>query len=474
MVRIMAQTISEKKYLGLLLALYAGVRLFSYVFSPETPLIKPHLFNSAVSLIALLAIGYLLMTKNIWGWYGIALEFILGGSGGYLGFHGITLRTWLLGAAIVAWGFSAIGLKRSSTTLPVIRPATSGIIKNIPYVIFLLWAVALFGVLYGFWRGHSPRLIIADLIPYAFFFYYFPLRKLTASKGFHRLCRSAVSAAVIGNLLLIAFTLAGFSTGIFVLQDSYYHWYRDVALGKITELPFHFYRLVLDEHLLLIPLMLYFLYQIIYKKFAFSYGLLTAGLLAILSANLTRIYLVALVTGMLLLFSPARWKRWLVVSASAIFFFIAFFSLLHWGTSRGHSFGWELFGLRLGSIAAPAIEDSSLSRLWLLPKILEKIRHYPLLGTGLGDTVTVYSPIFKAEVATPHFDWGYLELWAEVGTVGLLVWFMLLGWLIKKNWQASLPRWLPASLGALAITNLTAPALFHTLGVSWLVMLLAL
>ena len=42
------------------------------------------------------------------------------------------------------------------------------------------------------------------------------------------------------------------------------------------------------------------------------------------------------------------------------------------GESRGQSLGWELLGLRLGSIASPSIEESSLSRIMLLPKIWEK------------------------------------------------------------------------------------------------------
>ena len=193
------------------------------------------------------------------------------------------------------------------------------------------------------------------------------------------------------------------------------------------------------------------------------------ALLAILSINITRIYLVALAVGILSLFSVKNWKRWLAYCVGAFIFFIMAFSLTHLAATKGKSLGWEYLGLRLQSIAMPQTEDSSLSRLLLLPKILEKIKLYPLLGSGLGDTVTVYSPIFKADITTPHFDWGYLEIVAEMGIVGLAVWILVIGYLILEIKQN---RGLLASVVALLIINITSPALFHVLGILFITFIL--
>ena len=193
-------------------------------------------------------------------------------------------------------------------------------------------------------------------------------------------------------------------------------------------------------------------------------------LLAILTINLTRIYLVALAAGILFLFSVRNWKKWFIFSTAAAGIFALIFILTNLAATKGHSLGLEYLGLRLQSIAAPTTEDSSLSRTLLLPKIWEKIKKNPILGTGLGDTVTVYSPVFKQEITTPHFDWGYLEIWAEMGLFGLLAWFILIGyilWLLRPNLASGV------ALAALLIINLTSPALFHVMGVMLITTLLA-
>jgi O-antigen ligase len=152
--------------------------------------------------------------------------------------------------------------------------------------------------------------------------------------------------------------------------------------------------------------------------------------------------------------------------------FIAIFVTTHTLASRGHSLGLEIFGLRLQSIASPQIEDSSLSRLLLLPKILEKIKTKPIIGQGLGDTVTVYSPVFDTTITTSHFDWGYLEIWAEMGLYGLLSWAVFITYLFylflknKNDKNISV-----AILLSFLVINITGPALFHVFGILLLIFL---
>ncbi|PIT88766.1 MAG: hypothetical protein COU29_00080 [Candidatus Magasanikbacteria bacterium CG10_big_fil_rev_8_21_14_0_10_36_32] len=276
-----------------------------------------------------------------------------------------------------------------------------------------------------------------------------------------------VVSAIIGNVAFTLFTLAGFSSGIFVLQDHYYHWLRDVATGKITDVGLGYFRIVLNEQLLLIPLFVLFAGKQIFKKERLNL-LVISSAAAIMAVNLTRIYYLALIIGLGILFWKTNWRRTVkIISVSLISIFIIF-TALHLITSRGQNLGWEFFGLRLQSITAPQIEDSSLSRMLLLPKIIEKIIiPDSIFGLGLGDTVTVFSPIFNKEITTPHFDWGYLEITAESGLIGLSLWLFLIVLLIRdiikkpnKNGPVIL-----SMIIALLIINITSPALFHVFGI---------
>jgi O-antigen ligase len=100
----------------------------------------------------------------------------------------------------------------------------------------------------------------------------------------------------------------------------------------------------------------------------------------------------------------------------------------------------------------------------------EKIKNHPLLGNGLGDTVTVFSPVFKQNITTPHFDWGYLEIWAETGFIGLLAWCMLILHALKNTTRV---YGYSAILLTLLVINLTSPGLFHVMGVLLIAVLLA-
>ena len=79
-----------------LLALYLGLRLFSFYFGPPTPLTAGTFTNSAATLSVLALTAYFLFRRQMYGWYIVAAELILGGAGGFLALFGLSLRTWLL------------------------------------------------------------------------------------------------------------------------------------------------------------------------------------------------------------------------------------------------------------------------------------------------------------------------------------------------------------------------------------------
>ncbi|KKR34605.1 MAG: hypothetical protein UT67_C0011G0002 [Candidatus Magasanikbacteria bacterium GW2011_GWA2_40_10] len=461
--------IVKKQILGGL-GIYFVIRLFSYFYSPGTPLYGANPINWIVSATILLAAVYFLLKKDPRGWLIIAAELILGGAGGFLEIKSISLRTILLVFSIIIFICQTLKNKRYDTIFAN---------KTLLLIFVALFTAVGISAIHGYYAGHNPNLILADTIPYFFFLYYFPLKQLLDSEKFREISFSMLVAAIIGNFIFIYLTLAGFSSGHFILQDSYYHWFRDVASGKITDYGTGFFRILLNEQLLLVPLFLWLISTQINKQDSknFIFKISGAALLAVLTINITRIYLVALAAGILFLFSLKNWKRWLAYSAGAFIFFIFAFSLTHLAATKGKSLGWEYLGLRLQSIALPQTEDSSLSRLLLLPNILGKIKAHPLLGNGLGDTVTVYSPVFKANITTPHFDWGYLEIIDELGLIGLIAWILVIGYLIPARPAGGLKvkqnRGLLASVVALLVINITSPALFHVLGIVLIIYVLS-
>lgn len=458
----------KSKYLSYyLFGLYLLARGVSFFCPPDTPLHSASTINTFIAAVLVAAVAYLLTKKNIWGWCIVASEIILGGAGNFFALHGISLRTCLLFVSLGIFFVQNLGnLKKLFNEHRAVIYCLSG-----------LYAVVILGAVHGYLAGHGLGAIFADTIPYLFFLYYFPVRALLNSpekEFFKNFALNAVVAAIIGNTLFILFTLSAFSSGLSVLQGPFYHWFRDVAGGKITELPFNFYRIVLNEQLLLIPLLVWqFSDQLQRTGRKWLSSTLIVCLLIILSLNLTRSFILALGISVLLLFRPAIWKRWIVGSILLFASFITIFVGMHLVASRGQSLGLEIFGLRLQSIVTPSLEESSLSRLLLLPKIVEKIKANPIIGNGLADTVTVYSPGVKKEITTSQFDWGYLEIWAELGVIGLIAWGVLIIYLfVTFKTIHFVPAWELASIAALGVITLTSPALFHVLGIVWLTIVL--
>ncbi len=444
--------------------IYVGLKIFSYFFTPPTPLLTGHFLNTIVSVAVLISAVYFIWRNDIRGWLIVVAEILLGGSGGYLSVGPVALRTALLAASLTVF-FSQKIYKKEFTYLRNINKYSISAI-----IILIIWSIISSFV--GYFSGHPIRLIFSDLIPYFFLFYYFPLFELWKDSDFSKHLSSMLLVAIVGNALFILFTFSGFSSHLFILQDNYYHWFRDVALGKITDLQNGFFRITLNEHLLLAPAIIYYLYKIIKNKIDIINVYILMSLLIIYSINLTRIYFLAIIIGGLFLIRKYNFKRAIMSFIATFIIFLLTFTALHLLATRFSSLGLEFFGLRLSSIASPQIEESSLSRMLLLPEIIKTITLSPISGVGLGASITVYSPVFKQFITTPHFDWGYLEILAEMGLVGLILWLIVLREIILQIKKSSSDKPLAYSLIiALLIINITSPALFHVLGIILLIYL---
>ncbi|MEK7190009.1 MAG: hypothetical protein AAB666_03475, partial [Patescibacteria group bacterium] len=152
--------------------------------------------------------------------------------------------------------------------------------------------------------------------------------------------------------------------------------------------------------------------------------------------------------------------------------------------SRGQSMGWELLGVRMGGVTAPTDELSGAIRMALLPDIWRTIKLRPWLGSGLGTTVSFVHPVTKVLEIRPQFDWGYLEMLAELGILGTLAYVIFLLIILYSlarvaysavglaNSSNPLLKGLLAGGAALFAINITTPALFQGFGVLYFVFVL--
>ncbi|MCX6782192.1 MAG: hypothetical protein NTW66_03705 [Candidatus Magasanikbacteria bacterium] len=457
----------NRKQFFFFFSIYFLIRVFSFYFNPPTPLLHGSTINTALSLIILGLASYWMIKGDLRGWLIVAAEIVFCGSGNILSIFSVSLRTALLAASLSIYFVRAW---RKDKLNSIIRFKLPNIL------IFLLIDWAAIAAVIGAWHGHQISLIFSDFIPYLFFLYYFPLVALLKSDKFKAICFNMLIAAIVANAFFVICSFIAFYTGQSVLQDGYYHWFRDVAQGKITVLGYNFFRIVLNEHLVLVPILLFFAYRNMRRPDRIN-DLCIVSCTALLSLNLTRIYLLALLAGLFILFSKKYLRQWLLNSfilLSCIFIFYTGFSLL---SSKGQNPGWSYFGFRAFSIVMPETEFSSLSRMILLPQILYKIQLAPIFGHGLGDTVTVHSNYFSGSIiTTPQFDWGFLEIIDETGAIGFILWLAIIFYILrvsKKNMGDFRPLY-ASILSALLIINITSPALFHVLGIITLTLLMAL
>ncbi len=258
------------------------------------------------------------------------------------------------------------------------------------------------------------------------------------------------------------------------LEDPFYHWFRDVIGGKITDLSEHFFRIVAPEHLLLPAIVLFLAAILMKEKKKALWGWMVLALLP-LALNVSRTYDLAIIGGLLLCSGFFPFKRWLTISLVTIALGLGLFAGIHLIASRGASLGFDVFQDRFVGIVNPDEEASSAARVALLSPIWQKINAHPILGSGFGETITYTKN--HISTATRAFDWGYLEIWAKMGTLGLLATGLLL-WkiaqsLVTQARQGNLrSTGFLAGLVVIAIITVTGPGLYHIFGIFFLIVCL--
>ncbi len=443
---------------------YILLRAISFALA-QFPLVQ-----ALLVFVLLITLGMLFFRSEEYAWIMIISELFLGGAGHFLEFYGLSIRTLLILVFLILWiGFTLMyPERRHRLRLP----------HGLFYLFIPVFIWITFASFWGLIQGHSIVAVIQDGIPFLFLLFLLPsyhLFKRAQTRDFF--IRAVIVFLICGALWsLLAFLL--FRTGFVELHDPFYNWFRDFGMGKITTVGDYFFRIVLPEHLLIAPLLIIIASLLMRDerhhhmwRFLFIAGSVTLAL------NMSRAYILGLVVGLFILFYKHKMRRVIKVSLWSIGMFLASFFIIILLSSGFRSFGLEIIGIRAASITSPLVEQSTATRVSLLPPILELINRHPLIGNGIGASFAYTDPISHERTMRRHFDWGYHELIAELGIIGTAIYlFTLLSIiLLLVTHTRSLSDYhdlhvgLLGALFSLLIITITSPAIFHVFGIFFIV-----
>jgi hypothetical protein len=172
-----------------------------------------------------------------------------------------------------------------------------------------------------------------------------------------------------------------------------------------------------------------------------------------------------------------------LILGSAVLSLVLLFSIANFPIPKPSAeFSAELLGGRLFSFYG---EAGASSRWNQLPVLLEKIKESPLIGSGFGTTAKYQSndPRIKTDenpegwYTTYTFEWGYLDTVTEIGILGFLVYLILIGQILYSGWlkrKNLLLAGFAIGIIVLLTTNMFSPYLNHPLGISYLMLCMAL
>lgn len=443
---------------------YATLRIVSFY-------LVPHPIAQGMLVFALLLLLAGLYFKNpMYAWRLLIAEILLGGTGQFLALGGISIRTLFIYAFCALWFFHHASLRVYG------RLCVSHLLF---YMFGALFAVALFGTLHGMYAGNMTRAVLADAIPFTYLPLFLPAYHLLAhaSKKDYEYVLRLLSVFICATAMYSLLNEYLFSSGIAVIHAPYYNWYRDVAIGKITDLHTGFFRVVSSEHILFIPIVITLASIAMKRKHRHIWRILLSLSTVVLAINFSRAYLIGIALGFVVLLFSHTWKQWLTESAVTICMLVIAYMGVNALASDGRSLGLEHVSSRFGGIVQTGKDESSAQRMLRLEPALLAARAHPIVGAGFGTSIVFFDPIRMAYVSTTDFDWGYLEMIAELGSIGLLLFVgaivtmcvLLARAALSHTRHADMYVGILASLLALMVANIFSPILFHAFGILFLI-----
>ncbi len=453
--------------------------------------------RSLLAVVVGLGVGVVAYKRPALALLMVTVELLVGGFGYLLNFAtdgqglGISLRMILFAAFMAGWCLNA--LKNKIWRYWKIKEL----------LLFQVWVFVGLMVASGLFSGLWLRqaYIWQDINAWFFLLYFIPV--LDISHRYHReLRRLAVTGLVAGVAWLSLkslFVLFVFSHGLGGVADGLYTFIRDTRVGEITPAGGNLYRVFLQSGIFgllsLVILAAYWLYSrqaqstdelnddqpvlLVFHDWTYILGVLVFGSLII---SLSRSFWLGAAAGLALVlimgliqFKGRRWRGALCLGGVLIAGFLLVGTAVYFPwPSRGRVNMADLL------ISRGTVSDAAGASRWnLWPVMWEKINQEPVLGSGLGSTVTYQSldpRILKNNAEGWHttyaFEWGWLSFWIKFGIFGIVIMVWLLISLSWRIWKSSYVWWIRtgvvAGTLALAIVHFWTPYLDHPLGFGWI------
>jgi len=429
-----------------------------------------------IFLLIILAAIIFSWRKIEYGFLFLLFEFLAGHEGHCFSFRGISLRLSLFLVIMLVWFFRKVFWPKFS-----FKKLKNLILLDKSPLSFALLAF-LFVVIFSLCRGwfiNNKFLALKDFLNYSYFFLIFPLSEVIGNRFFQKRGKQIIQAGIIGISLLTIIVLFLFATGLVSVHDQFYWWWRQTVFGKATSAGNNFFRIVSSAHLLILPfflILLSFLANRSTRKKSVIFLCILASLAFLI--NFSRAYFLGLFLGLIFLAQGLKFKKWIVFFLIIVIFLITEFGVLNFLINQNPNIAY--LQQRMRSITSPDDELSASTRLSILPRLLEKIKEKPIFGYGLGSTISYLNPLSQKEDITFHIDWGYLEIWLELGLLGLILYCFILaiifyqGRQLFQRAQGNIKRQrlivgLGAGLLSLVVATITGPYLFHALGIFYLI-----
>lgn len=447
----------------------------------------------AFFLIIILVAG-LTVWRFEYGIYALLGELAIGGKGYLLwlpvGDIDISLRIGLFIAVCIVF---LIALLRKRVTIYWQDP----LVKTVVLLSLMIAAAALV----GYMRGNTPANIFYDANGYLYIVLGIPLSAICTKPHVLRRILGVLLAGILVHSLKTLFVLGYFSH--IPSEDALrtvYKWIRDTGVGEMTNLGQGFYRVFFQSHLL----------TVVAGMALLPFALWPKGVSTLVQISKRWILVLLNIFGMVLLISFSR-SFWLAAGVTLIL--LGCFYLIKYGMMNLLKVtGIVILFLALqvgmitlivnfplpgggGGTSSPVTllrdrvsdggEAALSSRMGLLKPLIGRIGDHPIIGSGLGATVSYATkdPRLLAETGglytTYALEWGYGDLLLKFGALGTAVLLFVLMLLLrnlflyfKKSGGTDLLS-LAALLGAVVVlaTHVTTPYLNHPIGIGVLLVI---
>jgi len=479
----------NKKKLIIFLALFLGfdlLSLLSYGFVPVGNLVFGAIVASFLAL-ALYKFEYALL---------IILAEIFVGSKGYLfyfNFNGpvlsVRIAFWLIILSVFLYRF--IGNWWRTGVSPLRYLSRFKPLKHFSF----LFAFVIVGLLVAWFNHNELSNIFFDVNAWLFFALILPFYSMAENETMRCDFFDKVKFVFIAALIYLGFKTL-FSLFVFThtlpFAGFLYNWLRDTGVGEVTRVGGGFFRIFFQSHIYAVFAFIitssYFFSELYFesklKRIWPFWGLMVLSAAMVVASFSRSFWLglaVALVGLFILFLRQGLNKRFFLTLAytSSAFvvgtLLVALITIFPW--PRPGFFSLSLLSDRVDLSKSEAAVSS---RYALLAELKKEICSSPLLGRGLGATVTYKSNdprLLQRSTdglyTTYAFEWGFLDIWLKLGFIGLLAYLFLLYDIMRKKFSLGIwaSRALRLTVVALIVVNIFTPYLNHPLGIIWIILL---